>query len=321
MVKKLIIATSNELNPYKNLAYEEYLFNTLPKDTFILYLWCNDNTVVIGLNQNAYRECNIVGLKEGGGNLVRRKTGGGAVYHDKHNLNFTFIAEKENYDVKRQLDIIMLGLNNLGILSEKSGRNDLVTSDGRKFSGNAFLERDGKALHHGTILIDTDITKIMKYLTISEVKLIAKGVSSVASRVVNLKSINPEITVNSVKQSFIETTKTIMKEAEVIVTDISLADSGIMDKLIKEYSNSKFILGSKLKYSISCDKRFTWGTATLDFNIRKGIIEDIAIYTDSLDIGIAERIVHALKGKSLDYQGEGEELAVIDILNLLKLGG
>jgi len=319
MTKKLLIAESGQLNPYINLAFEEYLLNNLAEDTFILYLWRNDNTVVIGLNQNAYRECNVKALLSDGGYVARRKTGGGAVYHDKHNLNFTFIGRKSDYDVGRQLDIILNGINKLGIKAVKSGRNDLTTEDGRKFSGNAFLEKDGKALHHGTILIDTDTDKIMKYLTVNPVKLIAKGVKSVVSRVVNLKSINPDITVDKVKKAFTETATEIFNPKEVIYTTLEENITNL-NKLLSEYSNERFIFGNRAEYSSALDKRFGWGTASVGFTVLNGLIKDINLSTDSLDTSVKDRVETALKGSTIDCDITHNPEAQ-DILELIRYGG
>jgi lipoate-protein ligase A len=123
--------------PLANLATEAYLLETVPAGCCILYLWQNKQTVVIGRNQNSWKECKVRELEEDGGYLVRRLSGGGAVFHDLGNLNFTFLVRQEDYDVDRQLEVILRAVRILGIAAEKSGRNDL-TIDGRKFSGNAF---------------------------------------------------------------------------------------------------------------------------------------------------------------------------------------
>src|SRR6056297_3762446 len=143
---------STSFDPWHNLAFEEYLLNQVEENEVILYLWQNDNTGVIGRNQNAWKECRSELLAEEGGKLARRLSGGGAVYHDLGNLNFTFIMDKDNYNLKKQLKVILEAVRDQGIEAEFSGRNDLVVKS-KKFSGNAFYFGSETAYHHGTILV------------------------------------------------------------------------------------------------------------------------------------------------------------------------
>ena len=147
MVNKLTYIESEQYNPYKNLAVEEYLFFHCQKEECILYLWQNQHTVVIGRNQNAWAECLTEKLENEGGYLARRLSGGGAVYHDLGNLNFTFLVNKENYNVDRQLEVIQKAVAKFGVCTEKSGRNDILIN-GRKFSGNAFYKECSRCYHH-----------------------------------------------------------------------------------------------------------------------------------------------------------------------------
>ena len=142
MINQIILYESKSFDPYLNLATEQYLMETVEEDACILFLWQNQNTVVIGKNQNAWKECRTDLLREEGGFLARRLSGGGAVFHDLGNLNFTFLMPQAEYDLDRQFSVIAEAVSMLGLHAERSGRND-VLAEGRKFSGNAFY-KNGK---------------------------------------------------------------------------------------------------------------------------------------------------------------------------------
>ena len=191
------IVVSNSMNPYLNIAVENYLLSHCEEGQVVMYLWRNDRTVVIGRNQNPYAECDVERLESDGGSLMRRGTGGGAVYHDGGNLNFSFIVPYSSYDVGRQLGVMQQAVATFGLDTEVSGRND-VLCQGRKFSGNAFSKGQHQRLHHGTILIRTDVDVLQKYLKVKPAKLQRHGVESHASRVVNLSELNPAITAQDI---------------------------------------------------------------------------------------------------------------------------
>ena len=153
---------SDQTNPYLNIAVENYLVEYA--DSIVLYLWRNRRTVVIGQNQNPYSEVNLEALNADGGYLMRRRTGGGAVYHDDGNLNFSFIVPKDLYDQTRQFAVIQRAVESFGLHTELSGRNDILV-EGRKFSGNAFSKGRINDLHHGTLLISGDMSDLQRYLS------------------------------------------------------------------------------------------------------------------------------------------------------------
>ena len=200
MIQRLLVCRSRGTDPYENLALEEALLHRVEAGELILYLWQNERTVVIGKNQNPWKECRTALLAEEGGHLARRLSGGGAVFHDRGNLNFTFLMREEDYDPDRQLTVIETACRSLGIPVERSGRNDLL-ADGRKFSGNAFYRHNGRAYHHGTLMVDVDLEMVQRYLSPSKAKLAAKGVDSVRSRVVNLREFVPTLTVRQLSDA------------------------------------------------------------------------------------------------------------------------
>ena len=167
MIQQLKLYEGQSFDPQLNLAVEEYLLQTVEPDCCILYLWQNQNTVVIGRNQNAWKECRTTLLEEEGGHLARRLSGGGAVFHDLGNLNFTFLVPTDCYDLEKQLSVIQLACRSFGIEAVRSGRNDIL-AEGRKFSGNAFYQSGGRSYHHGTLLVDVDMTRMSRYLNPSK---------------------------------------------------------------------------------------------------------------------------------------------------------
>ena len=294
MVKRLCYYVGKSENPYYNLAVEQYLMETVPADTCILYLWQNRHTVVIGRNQNAWAECRTTQLAADGGHLARRLSGGGAVYHDLGNLNFTFLLSKENYDVAKQLQVIVTACKNLGIAAEATGRND-VTVDGRKFSGNAFYDAKGQAYHHGTLLVDVDMASLGQYLMPSKAKLQSKGVDSVRSRVVNLKELCPELTIAGMQQEMLKAFCQVYGlEAQELTED--LLDKDYVNQLTERNASWDWNYGKSLPATFSCEARFDWGSVTVEAKVEQGAVTQARVYSDSMDWRISQQLQDALTG-------------------------
>lgn len=316
MINKLKIYKSDSLNPYINLAIEKYLFDTILENTMILYLWQNEKTVVIGKNQNPWKECNLKYMEEENIRLARRLSGGGAVYHDIGNLNFSFIHYNKDSDVEKNFEIISRACKNLGINCEVSGRND-ITADGKKFSGNAFYNSNKKCCHHGTLLVCADIKKMTAYLTPPKAKLTAKGIDSVKSRVINLSKLADNITCKlmeeSMKKAFCDT---FSLDCEVKTAE----ENDIIKKLSKEYESKDYLLGKTLPFSLSFEEYTPLGNFEICLDVSKGIISAAQIFTDSNNPDIAETLKNSLCGcnfnindikKSLLSSLEEEEFKVI----------
>lgn len=292
MIQSIGIYEGHGFDPHYNIATEKFLLDHIQEGQCILYLWQNKNTVVIGRNQNAWAECRTSLLAQEGGVLARRLSGGGAVFHDLGNLNFTFLVRDEDYDLDRQFDVILTACRSLGISAEKSGRNDLL-ADGCKFSGNAFYHSQGHAYHHGTLLVDADMDKLARYLTPPRAKLEAKGVRSVRSRVTNLKQLCPSLTVDLLK--------THLKQAFAQVyhctpTPVVLSDGDLQQiaKSAEELGSWQWCYGPKLPFSFSCEAHFPWGNIQLQLQVENGCIRCADAFTDAMDWTISDRIVRAL---------------------------
>lgn len=291
-----IVRTSSN-DPWWNLAAEEYLLEQAGNGDVILYLWQNENTVVIGRNQNPWRECRTDLLENDGGKLARRLSGGGAVYHDMGNLNFTFVTGSGEYDLDKQLDVVLEAVKSLGIAAEKSGRNDL-TANGRKFSGNAFCFRKNSAYHHGTILVSADIDKLSKYLQVSTEKISSKGVKSVGSRVVNLAELKPGLDIETVAETMISAFRNAYSSTAQVETCLrKCKDSrAALEELYCKYSSWAWRYGKAPEFDINMETRFAWGGVEMAFKLENGMISEAAVYSDAMDADYIGGLAAILKG-------------------------
>ena len=303
---KLKFINTYDTNPHMNLAREEYMFNSVGEDECILYLWQNAHTVVIGKNQNAYKECKVSELEGDSGHLARRPSGGGAVYHDLGNLNFTFITTTKYYDVDKQLGVIAEALKPFGLLAEKSGRNDICIED-KKFSGNAFLKSGNKHYHHGTILVNVDMAHLGTYLNVSNKKLKAKGVESVRKRVVNLKELNDEITVDNMRVELVKAFEIVYDGKAEEISAASL-DNQAIEALYKKYTSDEWRFGSGMNADLEFSERFDWGEISIHLSINANIIENVKIYTDAMDIEIVGQLEELLVNTRLDKNEMAERI-------------
>ena len=313
---KLQIILGNQHNPYLNLAVESNLLDNFLPNTISLFLWKNRQTVVIGTNQNPYSECDIDSLLTEGGFLARRRTGGGAVYHDLGNLNFSFVADKNIYDVKRQMQVIQKALLNFNLETEVSGRND-ITYQGRKFSGNAFAKTKNQGLHHGTILIKTDSERLQKYLKVKPAKLHKHGVKSVSSRVVNLSEV-ADITSENIIPHLTKAFEDVYQETATIISFDDLCDDKAI-RLSQQIGSNEYLFGKWKEFHTKKSATFDWGSIDLDIDIdeENGIIKDINIASDSLEPKSIESAIELLKGAKLKEIPFSENQIVNDIISLI----
>ncbi|NFT07687.1 lipoate--protein ligase [Clostridium botulinum] len=289
-MNKVII--SKEVDPAYNLALEEELLRNLKDNENILYLWQNDRTVVIGRNQNPYSECNLDYMKENNITLVRRISGGGTVFHDLGNLNFTFLTKEADANLEKQLKVIIDGIKKLGLIAEVSGRNDLLI-DNKKFSGHAFYSEDGNYFHHGTIMIDINLNELSKALNPSKLKLQSKGIKSVRSRVVNLKDLDKKIDSNIVKEALINGFLNVYGKFANIK---KYSKKNYIPSYFQKYNDSKWNFGESPNYNITLERKLSIGNVEINLDIVNGIVEDCKIFTDSLMLVDLNKIQECLKG-------------------------
>lgn len=298
-----VIIDLESTNPYKNIATEYAYYQAIEEDDLIFLLWQNSPCVVMGRNQNAYRELDISYMKKEDILPVRRFTGGGAVYHDLGNLNFTFISSQKTKDMAKWMDIILKSLGKVGLRAKLEGRNDL-TIDGKKFSGMAFIEDNDKFMVHGTLMVDLDLTKLSKCLTPDISKFTGKGIKSVKSRVCNLKDIRKDLTIKDLKENLILSFKEVYPEAR----ENSYSPSKKEEDIYKKISSNTWIFGKNEKAQI--EKRYYHQAKPLDFEIwiDDDIIDEIKIYSDSLDIRAIENLKESLLGQNYSKADIDEEI-------------
>ncbi len=309
MIKELNYCIAKGVNPFENLALEEYLLEHVKTGECLLYLWQNEKTVVIGKNQNPWKECRLEELNSDGGRLVRRLSGGGAVFHDLGNLNFTFLVRKEDYDVKKQMTVIVEAMKALGIPAEINGRND-ITAEGKKFSGNAYYTDGIHSYHHGTLLINVDKENLSKYLNVSREKLVSKGVDSVKARVVNLREFREDITVALVREELIKTFSKVYG-LPVSSCEFQGAEEGELQRLAGKFSSWEWNLGGKLSFDYRMERRFAWGSAELELKVDKGSLSDIRVYSDAMEVEIFQKIAEGISGCRFSSKAMAERLQEI----------
>lgn len=301
----------------RNLAVDEYFLSSLGGDDILLYLYINENAVIIGKGQNAWRECDTGAMEKDSVQLVRRHTGGGAVYHDGGNLNFSFVAGEKNYDLDRQTDVIIKTAARFGVKAERSGRNDLLTN-GRKFSGNAFAVKNGIKAHHGTLLISTDLDRLTRYLNVSQKKIESKGIKSVRSRVCDINEFNAEATV----PAFAEALKTEFQNeyGKACGYVFDAAAKRETEKLYEKHTSWEYVYGKTPAFDFKAEYRTVYGGVELFFRVKEGMIHGVTVYTDSLDVSLPSKLESILPGvrftpkdvsEALSENENGEETAAL----------
>lgn len=299
----LYVSTSGD--GWRNLAVDEYFLDTLGPDDMMLYFYVNKNAVIIGQGQNPWAECRLAEMDRDGVQLVRRITGGGAVFHDEGNLNFSFIAGEGRYDLERQLGLILDAVRALGIPCEFSGRNDLL-GDGRKFSGNAFCKRGAIRQHHGTLLISADMTRLQNYLNVDPRKLKPKGVKSVKSRVCNLNEFVPELR----RDDMLEALKCAYAAEYGDYTELqtSQLDEAAIAPYYEKQKSDAWRLGVTPRFDLEIENRFPWGGLQMLLTLRHGEVSDISVYSDANDAELPGRVRAALLGAKFGSQPIAEAL-------------
>ncbi|EMF50055.1 lipoate--protein ligase [Streptococcus parauberis] len=309
---KYIVNKSN--NPAYNIALEAYAFRELTSEDEIFILWINEPAIIIGKHQNTIQEINKEYTDEHGIHVVRRLSGGGAVYHDLNNLNYTIISNKSEegaFDFKTFSQPVIATLADLGVKAEFTGRNDLEI-DGKKFCGNAQAYYKGRMMHHGCLLFDVDMSVLGDALKVSKDKIESKGIKSVRARVTNILNELPEkIAVNEFSDKILEK----MKETYPDMTEYVLSEDELVK--IQESADTQFgtwdwTYGKAPEYTIERNVRYPAGKINTFANVQQSVIKNIKIYGDFFGIKDVEDIEKILIGTKYEYKDVLEKLKTID---------
>lgn len=293
----MIYIKNDDNRPQFNLALEQYVFENLDQFDEIFLLWINEPSIIVGKNQNTIQEINLDYIKENNINVVRRLSGGGAVYHDYGNLNYTIISKSKNtsaFNFEAFSQPVIEVLADLGIKAEFTGRND-ITIDGQKFCGNAQYMRKDRVLHHGAMLFDTDLTVLGNALKVSKDKIASKGIKSVRSRVTNIiDHLEEKITIEDFKELLLNHMFKGMGIEEYKLTE---KDYKNINKLMeKRYNTWEWNFGESPKFNIEKSRRYPAGKIETKIDVKDGIIKSMKIYGDFFGGGEISVVEDKFKG-------------------------
>ena len=301
----MLLIINDSSDAYYNLAAEEYLIDHFDED--VVMLWRNDNTVVIGKNQNTIEEINREYVEANDISVVRRLTGGGAVFHDMGNVNYTIIQSYReglfsNYEYFTEA--VRDFLHSLGVRAKLSGRNDLMI-EGKKFSGNAQCVRDGRMMHHGTLMFSSDVKDISGALTPNAKKFESKGVKSVQSRVTNIASHLPAEFAGMDTAEFLLRLYAFYQQRfpDAAPYELSQTDRTAIRKLADEkYSTWEWNYGASPAFAVSASHKYDFGLVDVRLNVARGRIREIRIFGDYFGIRSISELETLLTGSEYRYE-------------------
>ena len=317
-----MIFVPNENNdPRGNLAIETYLLTEMPLDEPILLFYINEPSIIIGRNQNTIEEINKEYVDEHGIHVVRRLSGGGAVYHDHGNLNFSFIMPDDGNsfrDFAKVTQPIIQALHDLGVEgAELKGRNDLVIND-MKFSGNAMYATNGRMFAHGTLMFDSDIDEVVNTLKVRKDKIESKGIKSVRSRVTNIKPFlsedKQEMTTEEFRQEILLKIFGVDSIDQVKTYELTDQDWAAINKISEQYyRNWDWNYGKSPAFNLERRHRFPIGSIEMKMNVADGAIQEIKIFGDFFGLGEIKDVEDILTGVKYDKASLEEAIDQIDV--------
>lgn len=298
-----------------NLALEQYVFDRMPREESYFMLWQNSPSIIIGKYQNTLEEINAAYVRERGIRVTRRLSGGGAVYHDLGNINYTYIVDgsiDSQMNMAAFCEPLIRTLRSFGIQAELSGRND-ITIEGKKFSGNAQYSREGRIMHHGTIMYDSDLSVLQEALKVSDDKIVSKGIKSVKSRVTNIREHMGQPV--SLEEFWQILRKNMCMDGQVKSYEWSPADFQAVEVLRRDrYSTWEWNWGNSPSCTVKKQRRIEGcGSLQVYLEIQHGRLESCQFYGDFFGEGPSKELLMALQGCPLEYEALKYALASVDI--------
>lgn len=308
-------------DPYINLALEEYVLKNFGEEDTYLLFYINKPSIIIGKNQNSIEEINTDYVEENNIKVVRRLSGGGAVYHDEGNLNFSFITKDDGnsfHNFAKFTEPVVKALNDIGVPAKLEGRNDLVI-EGRKFSGNAQFATKGRMFSHGTLMFDSEIEHVVAALNVKKEKIESKGIKSIRSRVANITEyLKEEMSMQEFKNLILRSVFNVDDVADVPQYELTEEDWENVHEISRNrYQKWEWNFGKSPTYNKKASHKFPSGLLDVRLDVKKGIIENCKIYGDFFGLGEVEDIEQKLIGVRHERQAVEEALKDVDIPHYL----
>ncbi|MED4139129.1 lipoate--protein ligase [Priestia megaterium] len=311
----LFIDNQKNYDPRINLAIEEYALKHLDINETYLLFYINEPSIIIGKNQNTIEEINTKYVEDQQIHVVRRLSGGGAVYHDKGNLNFSFITKDDGnsfHNFKKFTEPVVEALKKLGVNAELSGRNDLM-AEGRKISGNAQFSTKGRMFSHGTLLFDSEIENVVSALKVKKDKIESKGIKSIRNRVANISEfLEQKVTVEEFREILLR----YIFDGEENITEYKLTEKDweTIHQISKErYQSWDWNYGKSPKFNLQHSHRFPVGQIDVRLEVNKGKIDACTIYGDFFGVGDVQEVQEKLTGVRYEKASIEQALEDIDI--------
>lgn len=308
-------------DPRINLALEEYVLEKFGENDTYLLFYINEPSIIVGRNQNSVEEINTDYVDEKDIKVVRRLSGGGAVYHDEGNLNFSFITKDDGesfHDFEKFTQPVVEALNHLGVPAELIGRNDLEV-EGRKISGNAMFATRGRMFSHGTLMLDSEIEHVVSALNVQKEKIESRGIKSIKSRVANIAEyLDDNITMTEFKDLIL----TYIFDVEDVedVPRFELTDEDwerIHEISVNRYQKWEWNFGKSPSFNVKQSHKFPSGLLDVRLDVNKGIIENCTIYGDFFGVGDVRNLENTLTGVRYERKKIEEALTNIDVPHYL----